>query len=69
MTLQPLSTVHATHAIHRGPNVVQNGWHGTVVNSWPSWLNTTYSVEFASQDVPGANVTISGLTEQDVQPD
>lgn len=69
MTLQPLAPVHATHNIHRGLNVVQNGWHGRVVNSWPNWFRTTYSVEFDPQDVPGTGVTISGLTELDVEPD
>ena len=33
----------------------------------PSWAWTTYSVEFTPE--PGATVTLSGLTERDVQPD
>jgi hypothetical protein len=69
MTLQMLAPVHATHDIHQGPNVVRHGWHGTVVNSWPNWSSTTYSVEFIRADAPGAPVTLTGLTELDVQPD
>jgi hypothetical protein len=68
MSLQTLTPVHATHDLHRGPRtVVKHGSHGTVVDSWPNWSCTTYSVEFAP--VPGATVTLSGLTERDVQPD
>ena len=69
MPLQTLMPVHATHDIQRGHNVVKNGWHGTVVNSFPNWSSTTYSVEFTPEGVPGATVTMSGLTERDVEPD
>ena len=69
MTLQTLMPVHATHDIHQGPNVVKVGWHGTVVNSFPNWSSTTYSVEFKPDDIPGVTLTMSGLTELDVQPD
>jgi hypothetical protein len=69
MTLETLTRVHAMHDIHQGVNVVQNGWHGTVVESWPNWYRATYSVEFNPQGVPGADVTMFGLTELDVQPD
>ena len=69
MTLQTLAPVHATHEIHQGHNVVKAGWHGRVVNAFPNCSSTTYSVEFIPQDAPGATVTMSGLTEGDVQPD
>ena len=69
MTLETLAPVHAVHDIYQGLNVVQNGWHGWVVKSWPNWFRTTYSVEFNPQGVTGASVTIFGLTELDVQPD
>lgn len=69
MTLQTLAPVHATHEIHQGHNIVKLGWHGRVVNSFPNWSSTTYSVEFIPEGVPGATVTMSGLTEGDVQPD
>jgi len=69
MALQTLAPVHATHDIQRGHNVVKHGWHGRVVDSFPNWSSTTYSVEFAPEDDPAAVVTLSGLTELDVQPD
>ena len=69
MSLQTLAPVHATHDIQRGHNVVKHGWHGRVVDSFPNWSSTTYSVEFIPEGVPGATVTMSGLTEADVQPD
>ena len=69
MTLQTLTPVHATHDIHQSPNVVKHGWHGTIVDSFPNWSSTTYSVEFIHDDVPGVTLTMSGLTEGDVEPD
>jgi hypothetical protein len=69
MSLETLAPVHATHEIQFGHNIVKLGWHGRVVNSFPNWSCTTYSVEFAPEGVPGATVTMSGLTEHDVQPD
>lgn len=69
MTLQTLASVHATHDIQRGHNVVKSGWHGRVVNSFPNWSSTTYSVEFTPKGDPAAVLTMSGLTELDVQPD
>lgn len=70
MSLQTLTPVHATHDIQRGSHtVVKHGSHGKVVDSWPNWSTTTYSVEFAPLDVEGGRVTLSGLTERDVQPD
>ena len=69
MTLQTLAPVHATHDIQRGHNVVMQGWHGRVVNSFPDWSSTTYSVEFTPDGDPAASLTLSGLTELDVQPD
>jgi hypothetical protein len=69
MSLQTLAPVHATHDIQRGHNIVKRGWHGRVVNAFPDWSSTTYSVEFTPEDIPGATVTMSGLTERDVQPD
>jgi len=69
MTLQTLIPVHATHDLYQGPNVVRNGWHGTVVNSFPNWSSTTYSVEFVPDGDHGVTLTMSGLTEFDVQPD
>ena len=69
MSLQTLTPVHATHEIHRGHNVVKVGWHGRVVNSFPNWSSTTYSVEFMPEGDPAAVLTLNGLTELDVQPD
>jgi hypothetical protein len=69
MTLQTLMPVHATHDLRRGHTVVMHGWHGRVVNSFPNWSSTTYSVEFTPDGDPAAVVTLSGLTERDVQPD
>ena len=69
VTLQTLMPVHATHDLHQGPRVVKVCWLGTVVNSFPNWSSTTYSVEFELEDVPGGTLTMSGLTELDVQPD
>jgi len=68
MILQTLTPVHATHDLHRGSVVlVKHGSHGKVVDSWPNWSCTTYSVEFSPE--PGDTVTLTGLTERDVQPD
>ena len=49
--------------------MVKVGWHGTVVNSFPNWSSTTYSVEFTPEHIPDVILTMSGLTELDVQPD
>ena len=69
MPLQTLAPVHATHDIQRGHNVVRHGLHGRVVDSFPNWSSTTYSVEFTPEDIAGATLTMHGLTELDVQPD
>ena len=69
MSLQTLAPVHATHDIQRGHNLVRHGWHGRVVDSFPNWSSTTYSVEFAPEDDSAATLTLCGLTERDVQPD
>ena len=69
MSLQTLAPVHATHDIQRGHNVVRHGWHGRVVDSFPNWSSTTYSVEFVAEDIAGATLTMHGLTELDVQLD
>ena len=69
MSLQTLAPVHATHDIQRGHNIVKRGWHGRVVNAFPNWSSTTYSVEFVPEDIAGATLTMHGLTELDVQPD
>ena len=69
MPLQTLAPVHATHDIRRGHNVVRHGWHGRVVDSFPNWSSTTYSVEFTPDDIAGATLTMHGVTELDVQPD
>ena len=69
MPLQTLAPVHATHDIQRGHNVVKHGWHGRVVDSFPNWSSTTYSVEFTPEGDPAAVLTVHGLTESDVQPD
>jgi hypothetical protein len=69
MSLQTLTQVHATLDIKRGEEVVRHGSHGRVVNSFPNWSSTTYSVEFAPADDPAATLTLCGLTELDVQPD
>ena len=69
MSLQTLAPVHATHDIQRGHNIVRLGWHGRVVDSFPNWSSTTYSVEFVPEDIAGATLTMHGLTELDVQPD
>ena len=68
MPLHASEFVLATHDIQRGRHtVVKRGTQGTVVGSWPNWSSTTYSVEFSS--VRGATITMSGLTERDVQPE
>ena len=67
MSLQTLAPVHATHDIQRGHNVVRHGWHGRVVDSFPNRSNTTYSVEFTPEGDAAAVLTVSGLTEPDVQ--
>ena len=71
MNLQNLTPVHATHNIQRGRTVVvKHGSHGTVVDSWPNWSSTTYSVQFTPEGIPERPaITLSGLTERDVQPD
>ena len=69
MSLQTVAPVHATHDIQRGRNLVRHGWHGRVVDSFPNWSSTTYSVEFVPEDIAGATLTMHGLTELDVQPD
>jgi len=69
MSLQTLAPVHATHDLQRGHNFVKHGWHGRVVDSFPNWSSTTYSVAFTPEGDPAARVTFSGLTESDVQPD
>jgi hypothetical protein len=66
MPLQMLASVHAIHDIRRCHNVVRQGWHGRVVNSFPNWCSTTYSVEFAPEDDPASVVTMSGLTDRPV---
>ena len=68
MPLHALESVLATHDIQRGRHtVVKRGTQGIVVGSWPNWSSTTYCVEFRS--VRGATITMSGLTERDVQPE
>jgi len=69
MSLQTLAPVHATHDIRRGREVVKRGWHGRVVDSFPNWSTTTYSVQFTADGDPSTVLTISGLTERDVQAD
>lgn len=72
MTLQALSAVHATHDIHRGRHtIVKQGSPGVIVDSHPSWTNTTYTVEFtrAGKKHRKPIVTLVGLTEGDVEPD
>ena len=69
MSLQTLAPVHATHDIRRGREVVKRGWHGRVVDSFPNWSTTTYSVQFTADGDPSMVLTISGLTERDVQAD
>jgi hypothetical protein len=67
MPLQTLSAVRAVHDIARGRTVVvQDGSPGRIVDQHPGWAATSYTVEF--QPVPGASVTVVGLTEGDVQP-
>jgi hypothetical protein len=66
MPLHASEFVLATHDIQRGRHtVVKRGTLGKVIGSWPKWFSTTYSVEFRS--VRGATITMSGLTERDVQ--
>jgi hypothetical protein len=69
MTLQTLAHVHATRDLQQGHTIVKTGWHGRVVNSFPNWSSTTYSVEFVPDEDPAITLTLSGLTEWDVQPD
>jgi hypothetical protein len=49
--------------------MVKLGWHGRVVDSFPNWSSTTYSVKFIPDGDRGIMLTTSGLTEFDVQPD
>ena len=66
MPLHARESVLATHDIQRGHHtVVKRRTQGKVIGSWPNWSSTTYSVEFRS--VRGATITMSGLTERDVQ--
>ena len=70
MSLQTRARVRAVHDLQRGRAVVvKQGSHGRVIDSWPSWSCTTYSVEFIPEGVLGATVTLSDLTDRDVQPD
>ena len=73
MTLETLSTVHASHDLQRGHHtLVRHGSPGKVVDSHPNWGATTYTVEFESIpfQAPGNNpVTLSGLTAGDVDAD
>ena len=55
--------------IAEGQRHAEGHWKNRVVNTFPNWSSTTYSVEFTPEDIPGATVTMSGLTERDVQPD
>ena len=66
---QTLEHVHATHDIQQGPSLVRVGWHGTVVGSWANCSSTTYSVEFIAEGDQGGVLTMSDLTESDVEPD
>ena len=70
MSLQALTRVRARHDLQRGRTVVvKRGSRGRVVDSWPNWSSTTYSVEFSPDRFSGATVTLSGLTERDIVPD
>jgi len=58
------------HDIHQGRHtVVKHGWPGTVVDTHPTWSGTTFTVQFTptGKKYRGANVTLVGLTEADVQ--
>ena len=67
MTLRTLEPVRAVHDILRNRHtVVKCGSPGKVVDCQSNSSSTTYDVEFNS--VRGATVTLSGLTEQDIQP-
>jgi hypothetical protein len=73
MTLETLSTVHASHDLQRGHHtLVRHGSSGKVVDLHPNWVATTYTVEFESIpfQAPGNNpVTLTGLTAGDVVAD
>ncbi len=70
MPFRPDTSVHAVHDIRRGRHtVVRHGRRGRIVESHPSWFETTYTVQFPgdrNQRRPG--VTLVGLNEADIQP-
>jgi hypothetical protein len=67
MPLPALSAVQAVHDIQRGRHiVVRHGSPGRIVNLQQGWSDTHYTVEFTP--LPGATVTLIGLTDGDVQP-
>ena len=70
MPFQPDTSVRAVHDIRRGRHtVVRYGRRGRIVESHPSWFETTYTVQFPGdrkQRRPG--VVLVGLREDDIQP-
>ena len=72
MTLQTMSAVHATREIRRGRHtVVKHGSHGRVVDTHPTWSETTYTVEFEPKGKKnrGTTITVVGVREGDVAPE
>src|SRR6185503_13922178 len=70
MTTNKLTHVRAAHDITRGDHtVVKGGAPGRVLNSHPSWYETTYTVKFTGI---GKNhrgeITLIGLNKDDIQP-
>lgn len=68
MPLQTLTVVRAARDIQRGRTVaVKNGSPGKIVDLRTDWSGTVYTVEFTPVGLPGATVTMVGLTEGDVE--
>jgi hypothetical protein len=70
MSFPPRSNVRAVHDIRRGPHtVVGHGRRGRIVESHPSWFETTYTVQFPGDlEHRGPGVILVGLNEADIQP-
>ena len=67
LTIKTLEPVRAVHDIMRNRHtVVKCGSPGKVLDCRSNSSSTTYDVEFNS--VRGATVTLSGLTEGDIEP-
>jgi hypothetical protein len=69
VTVQELTDVHAARDIRRGElTVVKYGSPGRVIYSYPSWFETTYTVNFTGIGNYRGAITLVGLNSDDVQP-